>query len=114
MITVEIIYKKLNHPTEDVFFYKKVLVTGHANSGDMDSIKCCAGVTAILGGFKQCVIGAYDSVDLKKGSFEYNTYGDYSDLKTTQIQLDCVIFQLFSVYQCYKHLFTKFEFIQEK
>lgn len=115
MIEVRVNYKVEKGARTTRYFYTKVLVIGHANNGSMDSIKCCAGVTAILGGFKKCVVGSFDNAILEKGLFEYTTYTTkFYQISDTQIQLDCVINQLYEIYRCYPHLFKKFEFIEER
>lgn len=112
MITVKAKY--LSRRTRDgiVVIYTELIVEGHASNGDMDSIKCCAGVTAVLLGFAKIVSGAHDYVKLDKGCFYYRLWDTKCNEKETRYALDLVINQLYEIYKTYPSLFKKFELIE--
>lgn len=92
-------------------FYKEIEVSGHANDGTIQSIKCCASVTAMLLGFANCECGDENKVKLEKGyfKFECRVYNDH-----TMCICDLLISQLEVLYKVYPHLFKCFNVIVRK
>lgn len=122
MIEVEVKYYKVNigHVTKnnpdgiEMFVVTDMIVKGHANDGTTNSVKCCAGVTAILTGFMRVVNHYLSTCTLSKGDFEYHFRGskiEYTDLDM-YYGANCVWCQLFDVYKMYPHLFKRFDMIE--
>lgn len=92
--------------------FTEIIVKGHANNGDMNSIKCCAGVTSILYGFSKVCTGGDDEVmKMEKGYFYYKTYHNVVEL---DYYSNLVIIQLYEVYKTYPSLFSKFDLIEKE
>lgn len=116
MIQVEVKYHNANDTRTrnlpDYFIYTDFVVTGHASDGTINSIKCCAGVTAILYGIRRLVSGVYDTLTINKGEFQYHFFGkDYRAERDTMYAMNTILCQLYDVYLCYPNLFSKFEMI---
>lgn len=113
MIEVKAFYKKHYTKTKGaVITFDELIVVGHANDGELNSIKCCASVTAILYGFTKVVTGATDIVKMEKGYFHYKNFNSTGD-KNTRCSLDLVIIQLYEVYKTYPNLFKTFDMIEK-
>lgn len=116
-IVVEVEYCNVHtgrNKQTDLFIYPTFIVKGHANDGTINSIKCCAGVTAILSGLKRLVVGGdKDTCVLKRGYFEYRLINKKLEIIKenidTQYALNVALCQLFNVYKMYPSLFEKFE-----
>lgn len=116
-IKVEVEYCNVHtgrNKQNDLFIYPLFRVSGHANDGTINSIKCCAGVTAILSGLQRLVVGGdKDTCVLKRGYFEYRLINKHIDIIKdnidTQYALNVALCQLFNVSKMYPSLFEKFE-----
>ena len=110
MIDVKITYRRKN-TIEEKYEYLTLEVKGHANSGDMNSVKCCAGVSAILMGEAFVFDERYCNVKIEKGYFSYKRIKSNEE---NNISVYVMICQLFNVYQTYPHLFNSFNLIDLK
>lgn len=112
-IQVELVCIPLKNGNE-YYHYEKFNVNGHANDGTINSIKCCAGVTAILVGLPSQFIT--NNYIIEKGNFEYwCNETDISRWDTqTDFALNCALYQLWEVYHMYPSLFKSFKIIEVK
>ena len=116
MIEVIVTYTKKTRKVSgnEVFYYKDIVVKGHSSDGTINSIKCCAGVTAITCGLLNLLSNEtnYCSVEVNKGYFHYHKNTSYS--AEINFAINALVYQLDSIGMIYPNFF-KFEYkeIQE-
>ena len=114
MIEVNVIYsKKTKSCGREIYTYKDIVVKGHSSDGTINSIKCCAGVTAITCGLLNLLDGEtnFCSVEVNKGYFHYHkTKNDSFEINYA---INALVYQLDSIGMIYPHFF-KFNYIEEK
>ena len=113
MIDVKITYtKKLYRSGRELFIYKDISVTGHSSDGTINSIKCCAGVTAITCGLINLLKDDLDcNVEINKGYFHYHMVNYTAELNYA---MNALIYQLDSISMIYPSFFNDFSWIEEK
>lgn len=109
MIEVNIKYYTTKRgKTKKLNVYPLIEVVGHANNGTIQSIKCCAGITAVLLGFSNCVYKEVDNVKITKGYFKYVIYSNIAYNLETMCMAHCVVSQLYVIYKTYPQFFKSF------
>ena len=114
MIEVKITYSKKTYSSgREIFIYKDILVKGHSSDGTINSIKCCAGVTAITCGLLNLLDGdsRLCSVEVNKGYFHCVTTKTYNS--EIQYALNALVYQLDAIEMIYPQFFNV-QFIEEK
>ena len=115
MIEVNVTYTKKTRKVSgnEIFYYKDIVVKGHSSDGTINSIKCCAGVTAITCGLLNLLDGEtnYCSVEVNKGYFHYHMNSNYS--AEINFAINALVYQLDSISMIYPQFF-KFNYIEEK
>ena len=112
MIEVEIhYYKKQYKSGREKYIYKDLSVKGHASNGTLNSIKCCAGVTAITCGVFHLVDLSYSNIEVNKGYFHLKSFK--FDEETNYIY-SILVYQLANIATIYPEFFKDFNFIEEK
>lgn len=112
MIEVIIKYsRKTYHSGREIFFYKDIVVKGHSSDGTLNSIKCCAGVTAVTCGLINLLRDTFTEVEINKGYFHYRCTEKYS--AEVNYAVNAMVYQLDSISVTYPQFF-KFTFIEEK
>lgn len=114
MIEVKIVYsKKLYKSGREVFTYKDIIIKGHSSDGTINSIKCCAGVTAITCGLVNLLCDTTCSVEINKGYFHYHA-NQKEMANDINYGINALVYQLDSISMVYPKFFKEFEFIEEK
>ena len=112
MIRVEIhYYKKTFQSGREKFIYKDIFVSGHSSDGTINSIKCCAGVTAVTCGLIHLLSESTCLVQINKGFFHYKK-GRFEE--EINYAVNALVFQLENIYNIYPQFFSEFNFIEEK
>ena len=113
MIVVNITYtRKLYKSGREVFIYKDVIIKGHSSDGSINSIKCCAGVTAITCGLINLLKDDLDcNVEINKGYFHYHLVNYTAELNYA---INALIYQLDSISTIYPSFFKDFIWNEEK
>lgn len=113
MIEVKITFtKKLYTSGREVFNYKDVIIKGHSSDGSINSIKCCAGVTAITTGLINLLEDSKCAVEINKGYFHYTAYKDVE--QEVNFAINALVYQLDSISMIYPSFFKDFSWIEEK
>ena len=113
MIEVKVTYSKKTFKSgREVFHYKDILIKGHSSDGTINSIKCCAGVTAITCGLLNLLEATKCEVEVNKGYFHYKAHIGVED--EVNYAMNCLIYQIDSISMIYPSFFKEFEFIEEK
>lgn len=113
MIEVTITYSKKTFKSgRELFIYKDVSIKGHSSDGTINSIKCCAGVTAITTGLLNLLDGdtKYCNVEVNKGYFHYHM-NDY--LEEYNYAINGLVYQLDAITMVYPSYFKNVQFIEE-
>lgn len=111
MIEVKIKYSKKTYASgREIFNYKDIIIKGHSSDGTINSIKCCAGVTAITCGLINLLEGGKCSVEVNKGFFHYTAHKEVE--KEINYAINAMVYQLDSISVIYPSFF-KIEFIEE-
>lgn len=111
MIDVKITFTKKTYQSgREVFIYKDVVIKGHSSDGTINSIKCCAGVTAITCGLMNLLNTRECSIEVNKGYFKYhmNSY-----LEEINYAINALVYQIDSISMTYPSFFNV-QFIEEK
>lgn len=113
MIEIKVSYwKRTYNSGREKFYYNYISVKGHSSDGTLNSIKCCAGVTAITTG----VLAMFDvddcDIKLNKGFFELITKKSSSD--DVHRTVNTLVYQLANIATIYPEYFKEFNFIEEK
>ena len=109
MIEVKITYTETKKNGR--YIYKDIIVKGHSSDGTINSIKCCAGVTAITCGLLNLLEDTNCKVEVNKGYFHYHMFRYDSE---TNYALNALVYQLDSINMIYPSYFKCFDFIEEK
>ena len=107
--------KKTFKGGRELFIYKDIVIKGHSSDGTINSIKCCAGVTAITCGLINLLEYGnkrYCSVEINKGYFHYQFGSQYN--AEINYAINALIYQLDSIQMTYPTLFKDIQFIEEK
>lgn len=113
MIEVVIKYSKKTYKSgRELFIYKDVSIKGHSSDGTINSIKCCAGVTAITCGLLNLLNDEdrYASVEVNKGYFHFHMGSDYS--YEVNYAINALVYQIDSIAMTYPQFFNV-QFIEE-
>lgn len=113
MIEVKVIYTKKVFKTtgREYFIYKDIYVKGHSSDGTINSIKCCAGVTAITCGLINLVNEVEGNIEINKGYFHFHRKKGGYDI---DYAMNALVYQLDHISMVYPNFFKEFEFIEEK
>lgn len=104
MIEVEITYsRKTKKNGNELFIYKDVLIKGHSSDGTLNSIKCCAGVTAITCGLLNLFDKTRCGVEVNKGYFHYTMY---SYDKEINYAINALVYQIDGISMTYPSYFN--------
>ena len=113
MIEVRITYSKKTFASgREVFNYKDIIIKGHSSDGSINSIKCCAGVTAITCGLLNLLEATKCEVEVNKGYFHYIAHKGVE--QEVNYAMNALVYQLDSISSIYPSFFKEFEFIEEK
>lgn len=113
MIEVQISYSKRQYKSgREKFIYKDLLVKGHASNGTLNSIKCCAGVTAITCGVFHLLDNSLCKVEVNKGYFHLVAYKQYDEEINSIFHV--LIYQLANISTIYPEFFNEFQFKEIK
>ena len=107
---IEVIVK-YNVMKRGSYIYKDVIIKGHSSDGTINSIKCCAGVTAITCGLVNYLYDTSCKVDINKGYFHFHSHKYEKDIN---IAIDAMLYQLDAIQMTYPSYFKEFQFIKEK
>ena len=114
MIEVNVTYtKKTNKSGNEKYIYKDIVVKGHSSDGSINSIKCCAGVTAITCGLLNLLRGETNmcNVEVNKGYFHFHKNTGYSN--EINYAINALVFQLDAISMIYPSFF-KFNYKEIK
>lgn len=95
-------YKKTKKNGSENFIYKDVVIKGHSSDGTINSIKCCAGVTAITCGLINLFDDTRCKVEINKGYFHYIMY---SYDKEINYAINALVYQIDSISMTYPSYF---------
>ena len=114
MIEVKVVYTRKTYQSgRELFIYKDLLVKGHSSDGTPNSIKCCAGVTAVTCGLLNLLEGEgkYCTIEVRKGYFHFVKGSAYSD--EINYAINGLVYQLDFIQLTYPQFF-KTTYIEEK
>lgn len=114
MIDIKVTYtKKTFKSGRELFIYKDIVVKGHSSDGTLNSIKCCASVTAVTCGLLNLLEGEkrFCSVEVNKGYFHYQMGCDYN--VEINYAVNAMIYQLDFIEMSYPKFFNV-QYIEEK
>ena len=105
MIEVLITYSKKTYKGgRELFIYKDVNIKGHSSDGTINSIKCCAGVTAITCGLVNLLSGETKcSIEINKGYFHYHMSNYEAEINYA---INALVYQLDSISMIYPQFFN--------
>lgn len=109
MIEVKITYTETKNTGR--YIYKDIIVKGHSSDGTINSLKCCAGVTAITCGLLNLVDGVTSRIEVNKGLFHFHMVRYDAEVNYA---MNTLVYQLDSIQMTYPSYFKSFEFIEEK
>lgn len=113
MIEVKVTFSKKTYKSgRENFIYKDISVTGHSSDGTINSIKCCAGVTAITCGLVNLINGEEgNTIEINKGYFHFHSIRYYDEINYA---INALVFQLDNISCIYPQFFKDFQFIEVK
>lgn len=104
MIEVIVTYsKKTRRSGSEFYIYKDVLIKGHSSDGTMNSIKCCAGVTAITCGLINLLDDYTCRVEINKGYFHYHMINLDREINYA---INALVYQIDSISMIYPQYFN--------
>lgn len=112
MIDVSVTYsKKTKKSGKEIFIYKDIIIKGHSSDGTINSIKCCAGVTAITCGLINLLDDYVCNVEINKGYFHYHMIKFENEINYA---INALVYQIDSISMIYPSYFNvQFKEIQE-
>lgn len=112
MIEVQITYSRKTYRSgRELYIYKDVVIKGHSSDGTLNSIKCCAGVTAITCGLINLFDGITSSIEINKGYFKYHMIR-YDE--ETNYAINALVYQLDSISMIYPQFFKEIQYKEIK
>lgn len=96
-------YKKIKKNGSEIFIYKDVVIKGHSSDGTLNSIKCCAGVTAITCGLVNLLSDIKSSVEINKGYFHYHMSNYDVEINYA---INALVYQIDSISMIYPQFFN--------
>lgn len=112
MIEVQITYSRKSYKSgRELYIYKDVVIKGHSSDGTLNSIKCCAGVTAITCGLINLFDGITCSIEINKGYFSYHMIR-YDE--ETNYAINALVYQLDNISVIYPQFFKEIQYKEIK
>ena len=102
--------RKLYKSGRELFIYKDISVTGHSSDGTINSLKCCAGVTAITCGLMNIFDDITSDVTINKGYFHYRMKKFDNEINYA---INALVYQLDGISITYPS-YIDIQFIEEK
>lgn len=110
MIKVVIKFTKKTYKSgREKFIYNDISIKGHSSDGTLNSLKCCAGVTAITSGIIHLVDLSLCCIELNKGYFHISVHHFDDELNYA---LHTLVYQLVNVATIYPEFFNDIDFIE--